>query len=97
MDFLSDRVKGVQQGAIRAMFEKASRMTGVISLGIGEQDIPTPAAICRAGKNVLNKGITHYTPNAGTTELRKAVASKTNIKDLDYDPLSEILIANGGN
>lgn len=96
IDFLSNRVKNVRQGAIRAMFEKANRMTGVISLGIGEPDMPTPAAICRAGQDALNKGITHYAPNAGTLELRKAVASKTNIKDLDYDPLNEILIANGG-
>ena len=37
-------------------------MTGVISLGIGEPDMPTPKLVCEACKEALDKGITHYTP-----------------------------------
>ena len=36
MSFVSQRAQGLRQGAIRAMFDRASQMTDVISMGIGE-------------------------------------------------------------
>ena len=65
MNFLNKKAKGLEQGAIRAMFDKATGMSGVISMGIGEPDMPTPRPIYEAATEALNKGITHYTPNAG--------------------------------
>jgi len=96
MDWLNDKAKGLKQGAIRAMFDKANSMTGVISLGIGEPDMATPALVCEAAKEALDKGVTHYTPNAGTPAFRKAIAEKSYLKDLHYDPNTEIIITNGG-
>lgn len=96
MDFINERTRDLKQGAIRAMFDKAASMTGVISMGIGEPDMPTPSAVREAGKTALDKGITHYTANAGDISLRKAVAKKSTVKSVGYDPMKEIIITNGG-
>ena len=71
MDWINEKAKTLRQGAIRAMFDKASTMDNVISMGIGEPDMATPELVCRAGNEALEKGITHYTPNAGTLALRR--------------------------
>ena len=96
MDFINDKSKLLKQGAIRAMFDRANAMTDVISLGIGEPDMPTPKLVCDAAKEALDKGITHYTPNAGTPSFREAIATKSYIKDLGYNPQTEIIVTNGG-
>ena len=96
MEWINEKAKTLQQGAIRAMFDRASQMTGVISLGIGEPDMPTPELVCEAAKDALDKGITHYTPNAGTLSLRQAIAEKSYLSGLHYDPKTEIIVTNGG-
>ena len=96
MDFYNERTKDLQQGLIRAMFDKAAPLTGVISMGIGEPDMPTPAPVCQAGKEALDKGITHYTPNAGLVALRQAIAEQSSVKNVGYHPTEEIIVTNGG-
>ena len=96
MEWINEKAKTLKQGAIRAMFDRANTMTGVISLGIGEPDMPTPKLVCEACKEALDKGITHYTPNAGTLSFRQAIAEKSYLKDLHYDPKTEIIVTNGG-
>lgn len=96
MKSLSSQAERLRQGAIRAMFDKAATMEHVISMGIGEPDMVTPKAICEAGSKALQDGKTHYTPNAGTLLCRKAVSECGDIKDLEYDPASEIIITPGG-
>ena len=96
MEWINEKAKTLKQGAIRAMFDRANTMTGVISLGIGEPDMPTPKLVCEAAKEALDKGITHYTPNAGTLAVRRAIAEKSYLKDLHYDPNTEIIVTNGG-
>ena len=61
MKWINNKAKGLKQGTIRAMFDRANKMSDVISLGIGEPDMPTPKLICDACKEALDKGITHYT------------------------------------
>ena len=46
MEWINEKAKTLKQGAIRAMFDRANTMTGVISLGIGEPDMPTPKLVC---------------------------------------------------
>ncbi len=96
MKWINEKAKTLQQGAIRAMFDRANKMTGVISLGIGEPDMATPKLLCEVCKEALDKGITHYTPNAGLLSFRKAIAEKSYLKDLNYDPNTEIIVTNGG-
>lgn len=56
MEWINEKAKTLKQGAIRAMFDRANAMTGVISLGIGEPDMPTPKLVCEAAKEALDKG-----------------------------------------
>ncbi|WP_456423634.1 aminotransferase class I/II-fold pyridoxal phosphate-dependent enzyme [Thermococcus sp.] len=72
--FLAGRINIIQRSKIRELFEKASRMENVISLGIGEPDFDTPEVIKDAAKRALDEGYTHYTPNAGIPEFREAIA-----------------------
>ena len=96
MDFRNEKAKKLKQGAIRAMFDRAATMTDVISMGIGEPDMPTPELVCRAGAEALQQGLTHYTPNAGTMQLRRAIAERASVAPVGYDPAQEIIITNGG-
>ncbi len=94
--YVSKRAAKLKQGAIRAMFDKAGTMTDVISMGIGEPDMPTPKPVCDAATEALNQGITHYTPNAGFPGIRKAISTSGAIADAHYDPATEIIVTNGG-
>lgn len=96
MDFFNEKTRNLKQGAIRAMFDKANKLNDVISMGIGEPDMATPSAICNACKIALDKGNTHYTPNAGFLELRQAIAELSTIRNVGYDPTKEIIVTNGG-
>ncbi len=96
MQWINHKAQQLTQGAIRAMFDRANAMTDVISMGIGEPDMATPSLVCEAGKKAMDLGLTHYTPNAGTMELRKAIAEKSYLQDINYNPKTEIIITNGG-
>jgi aspartate/methionine/tyrosine aminotransferase len=50
--------------------------TQVIGLAAGEPDFDTPSAIVEAGVEALRQGYTRYTPNTGTSALRKAICKK---------------------
>ncbi len=67
----------------------------VINLSVGEPDFPTPENIKQAAKKAIDENQTKYTINAGTVELRKAIAAKLK-KDnnLDYD-IKNIIVSNG--
>ena len=84
----------LKQGAIRAMFDKARTMTDVISMGIGEPDLDTPKEVCEKATEALQKGFTHYPPNAGLGILREAVSKYGLAEPGLYKP-EEIMITNG--
>jgi len=46
----------------------------IVHLEIGEPDFDTPSHVVEAGVKALRSGKTHYTPSAGTPEMRKVVA-----------------------
>ncbi len=48
----------------------------VIGLAAGEPDFDTPDDIVEAGVDALRDGFTRYTPNTGTSNLRKAICKK---------------------
>ncbi|MFN3826069.1 MAG: pyridoxal phosphate-dependent aminotransferase [Micavibrio sp.] len=54
------------------------RKSGVLSLGQGEGDMPTPDFIVRAVEAALQKGKTFYGPVLGHEELRQEIASYYN-------------------
>lgn len=64
-------------------------------MSVGQPDFPTPAAVCEAAKEAIDAGKTKYTPNTGTSSLRKAICNKLRTEnDLEYSP-DEIVVTNG--
>jgi len=49
---------------------------GLVSLGRGDPDLPTPPHIVEAAKRALDSGATHYTHWQGRPDLREAIAEK---------------------
>ena len=86
---------------IRKVFDKANRLeaqgTHVIHFEIGRPDFDTPLHIKQAAVQALEKGMVHYTPNAGVLGLREALADSIAAhKGIRYDPQSEIMATAGG-
>ena len=73
---ISQRAKQYPASGIRKMFDLAAQYPEAIKLTVGEPNFETPQYIKDAAKRALDEGQTHYAPNAGTTELREAVAAK---------------------
>ena len=96
-EMLSKKVIDIKPSGIRKFFDIVSEMKDAISLGVGEPDFDTPWHIRDEGIYSLEKGRTFYTSNSGLKELRVEIANyMKRSQNLDYDPLSEILITVGG-
>lgn len=93
---LSEKVKVIKPSGIRKFFDIAASMEGVISLGVGEPDFPTPTNIREAGINsIVEKGTT-YTANTGLIELRRAISKYLEDRfQVEYDPADQILVTVG--
>jgi aminotransferase len=93
---ISGRANTLSPSGIRKFFDLLYSMEGVISLGVGEPDFPTPWNIREAAIESIEKGQTNYTSNSGILELRKELNKYLkNEYDADYDPISEILVTVG--
>lgn len=96
-DILCKRIQNVHPSGIRKYFDLLEGMEGGISLGIGEPDFPTPWHIRDAGIYSLEKGFTKYTPNAGLSDLRRAISRYMKRRfDLEYAPIGQIMVTVGG-
>ncbi len=95
---LSDRLKLVNPSEIRKLFDIAQGIEGLISLGIGEPDFDTPGHIKEYAKEALDRGMTHYSPNAGIFMLREAIAEKLRKQNgIDVDPKTQVMVTVGAN
>ncbi len=93
---LNKTLVSLPPSGIRKLFDIASTMDNVISLGIGEPDFITPWHIRNAGIRSLEKGRTQYTSNSGLGELRSQTAKYLKRRfGMDYNA-DEILITVGG-
>ena len=94
---LSPTVLQMKPSGIRKYFDIVATMEGVISLGVGEPDFPTPKAIRDAGIASLQESKTKYTSNWGLIELRKEICNYVERKyNLSYNPADEVLVTVGG-
>lgn len=96
---LNPKVAALKPSKTMALTDLATSLreegVDVIGLAAGEPDFPTPEPIIAAGIEALQQGITKYTPNAGTSVLRKSICEKLRRENgLNYDP-SEVLVSNG--
>lgn len=96
---VSERINRINVSPTMQVAAEAKRMRAeginVIDLSVGEPDFPTPHNIKEAAKKAIDENHTKYTINAGTIELRKAIAAKLKRdNNLDYS-LKEIIVSNG--
>lgn len=66
-------VQTLPPSGIRKFFDIVNEMDDAISLSVGEPDFPTPWNISESAIYAIEHGRTHYTSNAGVTELRELI------------------------
>lgn len=94
---LSGKIKSIKPSGIRKFFDLAAMMKGVISLGVGEPDFPTPWTIRKSAIDTLEKKRIIYTANSGLAELKEEIAKYTKRKiNVDYNPENEVIVTVGG-
>ena len=72
---LNSNLSSLKRSAIRVYTNMAKEVDDCVMLTIGEPDFDTPQAIKDAAAAALAANQTHYAPNQGTAELRKAIAT----------------------
>ena len=79
------------------LLERAESMTGVIALGRGDPDLPTPEHIVEAAKSAIDRGVDLVSDPAGLPELRRAIASKLLRENgVTVDPAGGVVVTTGG-
>jgi len=73
---MTKRVDKIHSSGIRKVFAKATEISGVISLGIGQPDFPIPAKIKEKLINSIEEDRTGYTLSAGIPKLREKIIEK---------------------
>ena len=92
---LADRIRQRSESVRTRMLDIAAGLDGVIALGRGDPDLPTPAHIVEAGQRALAEGATHYTHPKGLPALRDAIGRHLAEADgLDYSG-EEIVVTTG--
>lgn len=96
---LSNRACKISPSPTLAIDAKAKQMKAsgidVINFGVGEPDFDTPQHIKDAAIEAINKGMTKYTPVAGTIALKEAIQKKLKEdNNLEYE-LNQIVVSDG--
>ena len=94
MSYISKKSQEIPGSMIRKMFAMQTGMTDVVSFALGEPDFTAPKHVLDAVIASLNRGETHYTPNAGIPALREAVSRSYQARGLDYSP-AEVMVGAG--
>ena len=94
---LSKTTVSLKPSGIRKFFDLLGNMNDVVALTVGQPDFPTPWHIREAGIESLEKGMTYYTSNAGTEELRREISAYMLRRfSLNYEPMTETMVTVGG-
>ena len=97
--FVSKKAREIAPSLTMALSTRVKELRAqgadIISLDIGEPDFDTPDNIKDAAKKAIDGGFTKYTPEAGTVELRQAIAQKFRRENgITYEP-GQIVVSNG--
>ena len=96
-NLLSQTVQQIKPSGIRKFFDLLENVHDVVALTVGQPDFATPWHIREAGIASLEQGKTYYTSNAGTIDLRRAIAEYLERRfALTYAPEKEIIVTVGG-
>ncbi len=98
---ISHRISAIAESATLKVDAKAKALQAagrpVISYAAGEPDFPTPEHIVEAALIAVRDPKNHrYTPAAGLTELREAIAEKTKRDSGLEVAASQVVVTNGG-
>lgn len=92
----SQKVKNVKASGIRIFDNKVSTIPGIIKLTLGEPDMNTPEHVKEAAIKSIKDNDSHYAPQKGKLELRKAISHYLKkATGIDYDPETEIVVTVG--
>lgn len=91
---LSKIAQNLGGSVIREMYNEALKLEDTISFTVGEPDFITPRPIIDEACRCWTRGMTHYTPNAGVLELRRAIA-EYHAADLKPDPETQVMVSCG--
>ncbi|MBD3261538.1 MAG: aminotransferase class I/II-fold pyridoxal phosphate-dependent enzyme [Candidatus Altiarchaeales archaeon] len=93
---VSRRVSEIPYSGIRRFFELVSQSKGIVSLGVGEPDFPTPDPLKWGAVSAIESDYTSYTSNWGLIELRERIAEKLLRENkVRVDPEDEVLVTSG--
>ena len=95
---VADRIlsRRVQRVAATLKPQTSIPLEGVINLGSGTPEFPTPAHVVEAAKRALDEGHTTYTAWMGIPPLRQVIAEKLERENgMRVNPGREILVTNG--
>ena len=97
---LSSRAAAATDSPTLALTAKVNALKAagedIVGFTAGEPDFDTPEPIKEAARAALAKGLTKYTPSAGTAGLRAAVVEKTQRDSgLSYEP-KNVIVGCGG-
>lgn len=94
---LSKTAVSLKPSGIRKFFDLIGEVEDVVALTVGQPDFPTPWHVREAGIESLEKGMTYYTSNAGTPELRQEISKYMDRRfGLQYDAMTETIVTVGG-
>ncbi|MGC8773050.1 MAG: pyridoxal phosphate-dependent aminotransferase [Conexivisphaera sp.] len=93
---ISGRLSSIKPSGVRELFDLAGRYPDVVNLTLGEPDAATPANVRDAARRALEEGFTHYTPNAGLPELRRAISERYMREYGARVDQEEVLVTQGG-
>ena len=98
--FLAERINSLSESATIAMNQQAIALQeqghDIINLSLGEPDFKTPLPIQQAAKQAISTGTYFsYTPIAGYTDLRAAIANKLNTENHIHCEPNQIVVSNG--
>jgi aspartate/methionine/tyrosine aminotransferase len=96
------RLEHIGPSPIRAIFDKAAALEAsgekIYHFEIGRPDFDTPQVAKDATAASLERGEVHYSANAGTMDLRNAIADYLqDRRGTTYDPASEVIVTVGAN
>lgn len=96
---ISQLANSVKPSATIAAGTKARQLKAagikVFDFSLGEPDFNTPEHICAAAEKAAQGGQTHYTPTAGTAEVKAAIAKwYKSFHGLDCTP-ENVIVSNG--
>jgi aspartate/methionine/tyrosine aminotransferase len=95
---LSRRAESLPRSGIREIMERASGLSDVIHLEVGEPSFGTPSHIIEAAYAAAQRGFTRYTSNYGIPELRQVIAERyTAAWGIPVKPEQTLVTAGGVN